>query len=353
MEYRGSGLPARDRRSELARRELAHPEPARPDPSPREPSWPTVIATTLRLWFQRHPLLGKRATRRRRLIVLVVALAVIGAVAADIATVMSRSTASSVTRSSTGSSASGTSGSALGASATARDTAAKWVADQVAPSAVVACDPAMCTALEADQVPASRLLVLGPASADPLGSDLVIATMAVRNEFGSRLAGVYAPEVIATFGSGAGQIDVRATAPDGAAAYRSSLAADLSSRVSAGQQLLRNQQLTVDDGAKPALNAGDVDSRLLTLLAGVAAEQPLTVHAFGDPSPGVSASVPLRSVRISPRVSAAKAKARLQSMLSFVKAQQQPYQPLRVTVSGTSLIVEFAAPSPLGLLSGA
>jgi hypothetical protein len=341
MEYHGTGVPARGRRSEVSR----------PAPSSPEPSWPTVIATTLRLWFERHPLLGKRAPRRRRLIVLAVALVAIVAVGAGIATMTRRAAAPSVSASSAGNSASGTPGSALGASAAARDAAAGWVASQVAPSAVVACDPAMCTALEADRVPASRLLVLGAASADPLGSDLVVATMAVRNEFGSRLAGVYAPEVIATFGSGAAQIDVRASAPDGAAAYRASLTSDLSSRVSAGRQLLGNQQLTVGAGARPALSAGDVDSRLLTLLAGLAAEQPVTVHAFGDSSPG--SSVPMRSVRISPRISASKAKARLQSMLSFIQGQQQPYLPLRVAVSGTSVNVEFSAPGPLGLLSGA
>ena len=49
----------------------------------------------------------------------------------------------------------------------------------------------------------------------------------------------------------------------------------------------------------------------------------------------------------------AQAKSRLGAMLSFIQAQQQPYQPLRAAAAGPSaLTVEYAAPSPLGLLSG-
>jgi hypothetical protein len=210
----------------------------------------------------------------------------------------------------------------------------------------------MCAALEADRVPTSSLVVLGPAALDPLGSDLVVATAAVRAEFGPRLAGVYAPEVIASFGTGTERIDVRAIAADGAAAYRSSLAADQSSRIAVGKQLLSNKQLTVSPGARSALTAGDVDARLLTLLAGLAQQQPVTVLAFGDTSPGADSSVPLRSVRITPRISRAKAGARLRAMQSFISAQQQPYLPLRTSTTGLSLTVEYAAPSPLGLLSG-
>jgi hypothetical protein len=38
-------------------------------------------------------------------------------------------------------------------------------------------------------------------------------------------------------------------------------------------------------------------------------------------------------------------------MLSFIDAQRQPFQPLRAALVGSSaLTVEYAAPSPLGLL---
>ena len=242
---------------------------------------------------------------------------------------------------------------ALGASATVRDEAAKWIAGQVAPGAVVACDPAMCAALQSDGLSASRLLALGTASADPLGSDLVVATSAVRNQFGARLENVYAPALIARFGSGAGQIDIRAIAPDGTAAYQSALAADRRSRINAGTQLLRNPRIAVSAAAQAALSEGDVDPRLLMMLAALAVEQPVRVSAFGDPSPGAGQAVPLRGAQLAALRSGAQAGSSLRSMLSFFAAQQQPFLPLRAGLAGTSaLTVEYPAPSPLGLLSG-
>lgn len=334
MEYHGTRLPARGR--------------------PAEPSWPKVIATTLRLWLERHPILGKRGARSRR----AATLAAVGAVAlgAGVAGAVVGHTATSSRAASVSSPAArpvSVPTGALGASALARDEAAKWIAGQVAPGAVVACDPAMCAALQADGLPASRLLVLGTASADPLGSDLVVATSAVRNQFGARLENVYAPALIASFGSGAGRIDIRAIAPDGTAAYKSALAADRRSRISAGTQLLRNPGIAVSAAARAALSEGDVDPRLLMMLAALAVEQPVRVSAFGDPSPGAGQAVPLRSAQLAALRSGAQAKSSLRSMLSFFAAQQQPFLPLRAGLLGTSaLTVEYAAPSPLGLLNG-
>ena len=240
---------------------------------------------------------------------------------------------------------------AAGASATTRGEVASWIAGQVAASAIVACDPAMCAALHADGLPATRLLVLGTATADPLGSDVVVATLAVRNQFGTRLQSVYAPVVIASFGTGAGRIDIRAIAPDGTAAYETALGADRRSRISAGSQLLRNPRIIVAADARNALSAGDVDPRLLMMLAALADQQQVRITAFGDPSPGASPVVPLRSVEIAALGPGAEAEASLRSMLSFIDAQRQPFQPLQAALVGSSaLTVEYAAPSPLGLL---
>jgi hypothetical protein len=211
----------------------------------------------------------------------------------------------------------------------------------------------MCAALQADGVAAARLLALGTAAADPLGSDLVVATPALRSQFGERLGGVYAPAVIASFGSGAGRIDVRAVAPAGAAAYESAVAADRRARISAGQQLLRNRRIIVSAAARTALAAGEVDSRVLMTLAALAIEQPVRVISLGDPSPGASPGVPLRGVEIAPVATGGRATSSLQSMLSFLGQQRPPFAPLRASVASQSaLSVEYAAPSPLGLLGG-
>jgi len=334
MGYHSTGLSARAR----ARRP--------------EPSWPTVIATTLRLWLERHPVPGRRGLRSRRAAAL--AAAGIVALGAGVAgAIVGHAVMSSPARPPQSSRPGPVPAGALGASAATRDEAAAWIAGQVASSAVVACDPAMCAVLQSDGLPATRLLVLGTASADPLGSDVVVATSAVRDQFGARLESVYAPAVIAGFGSGPGRIDIRAVAPDGTAAYLSALAADRRSRISAGTQLLRNPRIAVTAGARAALSSGDVDPRLLMLLAALAVEQPVRVGAFGDPSPGASQAVPLRSAQVAPLRPGAQAESRLRSMLSFIAAQQQPYLPLRASLVGTSaLTVEYAAPSPLGLLGG-
>jgi hypothetical protein len=340
MEYLGGGLPTRARRP--------------------EPSWPVVIATTFRLWLERHPVFGGRGPRRRRalLALAAVALVVLGGLGAwTVRAVTGHAVKASPSVSASSVSARGSkpgslSAAALGASAATRDEAATWIAGQVAASAIVACDPAMCAALAADGLSATRLVVLGTAAADPLGSDIVVATLAVRNQFGTRLQSVYAPVVIASFGTGAGRIDVRAIAPDGAAAYRAALTADRRSRISAGSQLLRNPRIMVAAGARKALSSGDVDPRLLMILAALAAQQPVRITSFGDTSPGAG-SAPLRSVQIAPLGSGAKAKASLRSMLSFIDAQRQPFQPLRAGLGGSSVLtVEYAAPSPLGLLGG-
>ena len=103
------------------------------------------------------------------------------------------------------------------AATAARAQAAAWVAHQVSTSAISSCDPAMCAALAQHGIAAGNLLVLRPGASDPLGSDVVLATAAVRGMFGSRLADVYAPEVLASFGTGQARVDVRIVAPDGAA----------------------------------------------------------------------------------------------------------------------------------------
>jgi hypothetical protein len=279
--------------------------------------------------------------------------AVLAVSAAVAAVVVGTTTASTARPPSRATSAGSRISPSLQAATASRATAARWVAGQVSPSAIVACDLAMCSALQASGVGAGRLLALGPSASDPLGSDLVVATQALRSQFGARLASVYAPVVIASFGSGPARIDIRAVAADGTAAYDSALAADRSARIAAGAQLIGNHRIAVTAGAGTALRAGRVDPRLLSMLAALAAQQPLRIIAFGDPSPGASAAIPLRSVELAPAQAGTHAAARLGAMLSFLRAQQLPFRPAATgLVHGSALSVEYAAPSPLGLLSG-
>jgi hypothetical protein len=323
--------------------------PARPSRPPHAvraaaelPSWPQVLATTLRLWAQR-----RLARARWRGIIAVAGVAIVlGAVAITVA--LSRNAAPGRGQAGNG---------ALDAAASARGQAATWVAQQVAADAIVACDPAMCSALQGKGIPASRLLVLQSGNADPLGSNVVMATAAVRSQFGSRLASVYAPEVLVSFGQGSARIVIRAVAPDGSAAYRAALQADVQARMAVGQQLLGNPRLQASATARRQLAAGEIDARLLTTLATLAALYPIDVAGFGGPGAHASAGVPLRSADISGAtgVPGARSAVSLSSLKGFLLAQRAPYLPaemdtVRLATGQAVLRVEFTAPSPLGLL---
>jgi tetratricopeptide (TPR) repeat protein len=247
---------------------------------------------------------------------------------------------------------------AYGPSGTAGLQAAAWVAGQISHSAVVSCDPAMCSELETRGVPAGDLLMLGPGgprAASPLGSDVIVATGAIRREFGSRLAEVYAPVVLAAFGSGRARVEIRAVAPDGTAAYQDAMAADLAARLQAGAQLLRNPDISASPAARGPLSDGSVDSRLLVtlaVLAGLRPAHPIRIISFGAPAPGASPGVPLRSAEITGPAS--------QAIVAFLRAQQAPYlaaviRTIRLPGGQAAVAVRigFASPSPLGLLGSA
>src|SRR5450755_604434 len=346
-----------------------HPLPARPA-SVGQPSWAEVIGTTWRLWLHRRVLRDqdargqRRPGSRRRAGIFGLAVVVFAAGALTIALAQSRDT--SGTRGSGAAAAKKASTAHLGpaglaAAAASRQSAAAWVAAQVGHSVIVSCDPVMCSALMARSFPAGDLLPLSASATDPMGSQIVVSTTALRSQFGSRLPDVYAPVVIASFGTGATRVDVRIEAPDGSQAYLVAQRADLLARVAAGQQLLRNKELHVSGSSRQAIAAGHVDPRLLlTLAALLSQEHQVYISRFGDAGPGAAAAatadVPLRMVRIAALVSAhgVRKNAYLNSALKFLRAQQQP--PFQASLSvlhlrGKTVIqIHFSAPTPLGLL---
>ncbi len=317
-----------------------------------KPSWPRVIGTTARLWARRHLRVKRETAGRRNFVLGLIVGAITIMVAIGLIVVLPRHVATTEPASSrTGKSPGGMGG--LGAIANIRAQAAAWIARQVSPSAIVACDPVMCASLQARGFVARNLLTLQPSASDPPSSDVVVATAAVRSEFGSRLASVYAPTVIASFGSGTPRIDVRSVAPDGIAAYRAKLRSDRIARQDAGAQLRLNGMITVPAPAGRELADGQVDSRLLITLAAVAARYPVRIVAFGGSAPGASPDVPLRSIDI---VGAGNSgAAELAPILRFSRAQVPPNRPMLAKVLRPAggrpvLRIDFGAPSPLGLL---
>ena len=247
-------------------------------------------------------------------------------------------------------------GQAGNSTAAAVQMAAEWVSQQVSRNAIVGCDPQMCSALEAQGVPSANLLVLRADRTSPLGANVVVATPTVRSQFGSRLDSVYAPLVIAGFGSGQGQVNVRVLAPQGATAYLTALRRDVADRKAAGIQLVANRRIEVTAEARTQLAAGEVDSRLLIMLPALAAAYPIQILAFGDPGPDASPGVPLCSVYLSGsgRTAGVTTARYLSWLTSFVRAQLRPFTGTMVAFrqGGRPVMrVQFARPSPLGLLA--
>jgi hypothetical protein len=302
-------------------------------PVPREPPWGRVLVTTIKVWvawrlrflgFGPHGASGRsgrarsggparrRTTPRWHLAVLVVALAVIAVITLQFTDVFTGTAAPAARAPATGSPAARTPGRqppSPSPAAVAQAQAAAWIAGQVNADAIIACDPAMCAALQAQGV-------------------------------------------TAIFGSGNTRIAVRATEPGGPAGYESALRADLAARKSAGSQLLKNLRIrfTAQDAAQ--LRAGAVDSRLLATLAALASQYEFRVAAFGDTSPGVQ--VLLRDVTITPQ-GTRDAAGSLAAVMTLVNEQHPPYLPAHATIIHTpagqaALRIEFASPSPLGLL---
>jgi len=301
---------------------------------PRAPSWGRVLATTVSLWV------GRRVARLRHpRLALILAICVVVAAAAVVSVVQVGGTPSRT--------ASAPRPHAVrpawarGAAGAARTQAATWVAGQVSSAETIGCDPLMCAALSAHGVAASRLV---PSGSGAVGADVVV---------GSGSAAGDAPVLLVSFGSGASVVEVRTAPPGGSVAYQRALGADLTARRAAGTQLLHSQRIQVDGQAAGQLQTGQVDTRLLIMLAMLASQHPWRVAGFSADSPGLPLTeAPFRQVVIT-----GPDAVDLTASLALVRAQRPPYQPAQAAIvrlpgGQLALRIDFAAPGPLGLLTG-
>jgi hypothetical protein len=241
------------------------------------------------------------------------------------------------------------------ADAAARGVAAIWVTQYVSHGAVVSCDPVMCGALTAHGFPSRDVRTLGPTSSYPVTSAVVIVTQAVRDLFGSSLSSDYAPTALAAFGSGQASITVRVLAARGAGAYWSQVHADQSVRQAIGKELLTIVGITASAEARHQMLAGQPDSRLLLAIAHLASKEPVYIVDFGNLAPDGDPTIPLRYMDLSESGQDAHI-----SRLAYLRALRAglaslAYRPTTIVSTarpaGQSVLrIEFAAPSPLGLL---
>ena len=192
-------------------------------------------------------------------------------------------------------------------------------------------------------------------SNDPLGSDLVVATADIRAQYGGRLASVYAPAIIASFGSGNARIDIRLIYPGGTAKYRAVQQAALRARKAADTQLLANSQVTLSAVARAQLLSGDIDPRLPLLIVAMArAGHPVHIVDFVNQSPRGGPASLLRSVDLATfdRAAHLRRAAYLGWMRGFIDVQRAEYRPAwsqQVTLrTGQAVLrIRYGAPSPL------
>ena len=178
--------------------------------------------------------------------------------------------------------------------------------------------------------PVGDLLVMGPKARDLLRSQVIVSTAAIRNLFGSRLHSVYAPTVLASFGSGKARIDVRVIAPDGAASYLSALKADWQQRKTIGRALAGAPQITLTPTARRQMDGGQVDVQLLARASpSMASIHPLDILAFGDLAPGASPGIPLRSRHLAENGGTAAVRSMLGILAPATVATSAPRTPRR------------------------
>jgi hypothetical protein len=311
---------------------------------PGAPSWGRVLATTVSLWA------GRRVARLRHpRLALLLTISVVVAAAAVVSVV--QFTGTSPRTASPARPHQARPAWAQGPAGAVRAQAAAWVAGQVSSAETVGCDPLMCAALRAHGVAASRLVPVGAGASGATGAGVLVASLVSDEQQG-------APVLLASFGSGGSVVEVRTAPPGGSAAYQRAVQADLAARRSAGTQLLHSRRVQVGAQGTGQLQAGEVDTRLLIMLAMLASEHPWQVVAFGGASPGVPlAQAPFRQVTITGPDAGA-----LAASLALVRAQRAPYQPAQAAIvrlpggqaaqGRLALRIDFAAPSPPGLLTG-
>jgi hypothetical protein len=321
------------------------------------PSWASVIGTTLRLWVRRRLLHVPDTGRIRATRWATAAIAVVVVVAAAIAAVIVLAAPQAAQHKSaaprlTPAQVRARAAAARQAAANAQ-VAARWIAAEVSPQAVIGCDPATCSAILASGYVSAGQVVLQRGVRLPTAAGaLIVDTPALRAQYRTQVA-AGAPAVIASFGAGSQAVHVRLVVPGGAAAYGPTVASALAARQTAGRQLLANQHVHPRPVARAALTAGLVDPRLLTAFAKLAAAQfPVYVVFFADSGPVASGLAPYRQAEIGglTDVHARGQLSQLAAAEKLLKSLPSGYQPTMTAVSlpdGRSGIeLQFPAPSP-------
>lgn len=220
---------------------------------------------------------------------------------------------------------------------------AAWLSGNVDAETAVQVEPLLWVELVRAGVPAERLQ-----RTDEFGSGGPSAVLlAERGEQNADLP------LVARFGSGPLAVAVRQRVSVAVLADAAREAERAASQ-EFGSALADNPNLTLDDGTRGDLGSGNVDSRLLTVLATAAAEFRFTLDSFPRTN-GADGIGTLRTARISEITDVAAAGATDVSdairLRDFFRYQLLPYRPLSQGFDAGVLVVVYSAPSPVGVLS--
>ncbi len=239
---------------------------------------------------------------------------------------------------------------------TAELEAAKWVSIAVGTTHKVACDADLCALLKQDGVSATSTIASESDVSAIASADVVVATAASRAALGTALASITSAQPLASFGSGADLVEVRAVTPHGTADYTQRLTQDRAARKRVGADLIHNPRIAVSNPNQSiALADGMVDSRLCSLLALLGASHTVALASFGAPGPGSGPDIPTATMvlfSIDGR-SATGTSPQARSLLALLAAQKPPYRPAAAVAEPNGLRITFTQPEPLGLLAAA
>jgi hypothetical protein len=325
--------------------------PAPKAPPAAEPSWLKVIGTTLRLWVRRRILRAPDSAkigRARWTAVAVVPTVIIVTVAAGIVVALTHAPASAhagLTKPKLTTAQQQARAAAARELAANTRAAATWIAAEVSEHAVVDCDPATCAAiLQAGYGSAGNVVLQTGISLSAAGA-VVVATPAVRAQYGSQLDAA-APETIAVFGAGAQAVQVRVVVPGGQAAYSAAATSAISARRSVALKLIASSRVHVYPAPRAALIAGLIDPRLLTALQWLAARSSVDIYAFSDRGPTADALAPYRQAEIIGLLSRRAAAAIARQLLALPDSFRPALAVVRGPGGNYGLTLRFKAPSP-------
>jgi hypothetical protein len=331
--------------------------PVRRAPTTAKPSWIKVISTTLSLWVRRRilhvPDTGRIGRARATAFAVVAAIIVVAIVAGAVALVVAiagkpaarHSTQPRVSASAPTPAQKQAQAAAARAVAANTTAAATWIAAEVSQQAIIGCDPTMCAAMEVAGSANGGQVVLQPGVSLPTASAVVVATPAVRAQYGAQLA-VTAPEIIAAFGTGPETVQVRVVVPGGQAAYSQAASSAIAARRSAGLKLIANHKVHVYPAPRQALTAGLVDPRLLAVLQRLAASYPVDIYSFADGGPVAGAAAPYRQAEIIGLASRRMVNAIVRQLTALPDSSRPALAIVRGPAGNYGLTLRFKAPSP-------